>query len=97
MTIRLGTAALVVVGTAAFLALAIVARGGFGAFFSHTPLTALAVITIILAVVSLLLTSMRISHGVDGAAAWLQLDCRHPISGVRMRTKQAADKQGHQP
>ena len=36
-------------GTAAYLGLAILGRGGFHAFFSHPPLVALAIITCALA------------------------------------------------
>jgi protein-S-isoprenylcysteine O-methyltransferase Ste14 len=43
---------LVFVGTAAYLGLAVLGWGGFGAFFSHPPLIALAVVLFVIASVS---------------------------------------------
>src|SRR6476660_10500670 len=44
--------ALVLISTAVYFGLAVLGWGGIGAFFSHLPLVALAVVTLILAVVS---------------------------------------------
>jgi protein-S-isoprenylcysteine O-methyltransferase Ste14 len=50
LTVRLP---LIVVGTAAYLGLAILGRGGFAAFFSHLPLIALAIALVALSGVAL--------------------------------------------
>ena len=64
--------ALVLGGTAAYLALAILGWGGLAAFFSHPPLVALAVATAVLAVVSLL-AGGNVSPGVreDRSNRWV--------------------------
>jgi protein-S-isoprenylcysteine O-methyltransferase Ste14 len=49
MTPTPGLALVSVVGTLAFLGLAVLGRGGFAAFFSHPALTALAIATFVLA------------------------------------------------
>src|SRR4051794_39667896 len=43
-----GLCAMSVIGTGAFVGLAVWGEGGWAAFFSHLPLTALAVITIVM-------------------------------------------------
>ena len=48
-----GVAVLAVVGTAAYLGLAILGWGGVGAFFAHPALVAVAVATVVMTVVSL--------------------------------------------
>jgi hypothetical protein len=45
--------ALIIVGTAAYLSLAVLGLGGFAAFFSHPPLIALAVAVFVMAGASL--------------------------------------------
>jgi protein-S-isoprenylcysteine O-methyltransferase Ste14 len=61
-----------IVGTAAYLGLAVLGAGGFDAFFSHPPLVALAVVTFALAGAALL-TAGNLSTGEreDRANRWV--------------------------
>ena len=63
---------LIIVGTVAYLGLAILARGGFAAFFSHAALVALAVVLFVMAVVSMF-AGGNLSSGVreDRGNRWV--------------------------
>jgi protein-S-isoprenylcysteine O-methyltransferase Ste14 len=63
---------LILVGTAGYLGLAVLGGGGFAAFFSHPPLTALAIVLLALASVALF-AGGNLSPGVreDRANRWV--------------------------